>query len=500
MTGEAIDEDFRRQLFERAPSALVTQALWLKDLHRERAKVDSSAFNSYVLKDEETGRAILQSPLHQEWHSLFDAYKRLLIWAHVEAGKTNQMSIGRSLFELGRNPNLRIVVVSNTDAQAQKICMTIGRYIEQSPELKDIYPNLQRARGMPWTQHNLYVSRTSRAKDPSVQTCGIHGNILGARIDLLILDDLLDYENTISPSQREDLWNWYHATLEGRLTRNARILCIGTAWHRDDIMHRFSKKAEWMAVRYPVLDEEGRATWTDRWPIERIEEKRQVLGPLEFSRQLLCVARSDEDARFKREWVDRCVARGQGKNMVYALEFVPPGYSTYTGVDLGVRVKHGSDLTVLFTIVVHPDGTREVLDIQAGRWSGPDIVNRIVDTHRRYQSIVIVENNAAQEFIVQFTKKLSSVPVKSFTTTHSALRSAEFGLETLATEMANEKWIIPSQAGRCHPEAEAWIGEMLYYDPRGHPGDRLMASWFAREGARMAKPKVVFGKMDTMSR
>ena len=59
------------------------------------------------------------------------------------------------------------------------------------------------------------------------------------------------------------------------------------------------------------------------------------------------------------------------------------------------------------------------------------------------------------------------------------------GVEGIAAEMANSRWIIPCDTeGKPSPEIEAWIQEMLYYDPRGHTGDRLMASWFAREGSR----------------
>jgi len=495
-----LDEDAAIRA-ELAPAALMSALKAVQGAHIARARIDPSAFNTYVLRDEERARPILQSPLHVEWHRLISAHRRLLLWAHVEAGKSTQM-MGRVLFELGRNPNLRVLIVSNTDSQAQKLCMTIGKYIEGSAELHHVFPELVRAKGMAWNMHNLFIKRTSKAKDASIQTCGIHGNVLGSRVDLLIMDDLLDYENTISPTQREELWNWYHATLEGRLTRHAKVLCIGTAWHRDDVMHRFSMKPEWMAVRYPVLDADMNATWPERWPVDRIEEKRLVLGPLEFSRQLMCVARSDEDARFKRQWVDACIARGEGRSLTYALDHVPAGYAVYTGVDLGVRVQQGSDLSCLFTICVHPDGSREILDVQAGRWGGPDIVDKIIDVHQRYQSIVIVENNAAQEFIVQFTKKLSAVPVHSFTTTGTSLRHPEFGLETLATEMANEKWIIPSSKGRCNSEIEAWIGEALYYDPRGHPGDRLMASWFATQGVRISQRRPVASRrvVDVISR
>ena len=154
----------------------------------------------------------------------------------------------------------------------------------------------------------------------------------------------------------------------------------------------------------------------------------------------------------------------------------------------------------MFTIVVHPNGSREILDVCSGRWTGPEIVQRIVDLHYRYQSIVIVENNAAQDFILQFTQAMSAVPVKPFNTGSNKYHP-EFGIEGMATEMANGKWIIPNQHGSVHPEVGAWINDILYYDPNAHSGDRLMASWFAREGARTGPPpKIEFKNIDLMRR
>lgn len=473
-----------------APAELLSRLQDLDESHRKLARTDPNAFMTYVLKDEEKGGPILQSPIHQVWQILLDRYRRCQIWAHVEAGKTQQVSIGRALYELGKNPNLRIMCVSNTDAQAQKICQTVGKYIQDSPELKRVFPHLERDKGQPWTQHRLFVKRDTRAKDPSFQTCGVHGNVLGSRCDLMILDDLLDYEDTLHSTGRNDLYNWFQSTLEGRLTRNARVWCVGTAWHRDDIMHRFARSPAWKAVRFPVVDDKGRPTWPERWPAERIEEKRQILGPLEYSRQLLCVARSDEDSRFKAEWIKACMERGEGLDLVHRIDKLPPGAKVFTGVDLGVRTKDGSDLTVLFSILVLANGDRQVLECQSGRWGGPQIVERIVDAHERYKSIVIVENNAAQQFIVDFTKGMSAVPVKPYTTTGKVFRSYEFGMESMAVELSNAKWIIPNKKGVLHPELDAWRTELMYYDPKAHPGDRLMASWFAREGDKQGNPMV----------
>jgi len=179
---------------------------------------------------------------------------------------------------------------------------------------------------------------------------------------------------------------------------------------------------------------------------------------------------------------------------------VPNGYRTYTGVDLGVRQHRKSDLTSLTTIIVHPNGDREILACETGRWAAKDIIIRIIDHHQRYHSIVIVENNHAQQFIVDFTKSETAIPVKPFFTGKNKAHP-EFGVESIATEMANGKWIIPSRDGKpATKDLDALVTEMLYYDPREHTGDRLMSLWFAREGSRIQKVKVGNFKLDLMTR
>jgi hypothetical protein len=465
----------------------------------EGSRQDPNTFLEYVLQDEETGRHIIQAPLHEEWQNLMTRHDRLVIWSATESGKSQQTSIGRVLWELGRNPNLRIAIVSNTYEQAGKIVRSISKYIEQSEELHAAFPDLKPDE--PWTGTQLFVKRKVRSKDPSVQAFGVHGNILGARIDVLILDDVLDYENCRTPALRADLWDWYHATLAGRLTSRARVWVIGTAFSPEDMLHRFAVNPIWHAIRCPILDPSTSVSrWPERWPPVRIEKRRQELGPLEFARQMLCMARDDSQSRFRRDWIDTCLIRGHGHTLVDRLDVVPSGYRVVAGVDLAVKRTAAADMSCIFTLGVHPNGSREVLMIEAGRWSGPDIVSRIVDNHRRYHSIVYVEDNAAQDFIIQFAREASAVPVKPFNTGRNKM-SPEFGVESLAAEMAGGKWIIPCRLdGTMHPEVAAWVQEMLYYDPAGHTGDRLMASWIAREGARKGRSKVQWGRIDLSSR
>jgi hypothetical protein len=496
--------------WEKHYQATLVAALRVRELKAQLARDDPNVFTKYVLKDERTGKRIVQAPMHEEWQQLLGTVNRLVMWSHVEGGKTTQIAVGRTLWELGRDRSLRVVIVSNTKELATKMTRQVGQYIEKSPELHEVFPDLLPTNdpSLPWRALQLTVRRPGLgAKDPSVQACGVHGNIIGARIDLLILDDILDYENTHTPGPRDDVWRWVRSTLFSRLTEKARVWCVGNAWHPDDPMHRMEKEEGFTGVRFPVIKKDGSLTWPANWTPKRIDQARRDLGPFEFARQMLCQARDDTSHRFKREWVDQCIKAGADElpleNASDVLGPLAEGSETeeefqravetvrilqnddrrfITGVDLAVQRGDSNDLTCLFTLYVEPDGTRRVAECLSGRWTGPEIINKIRDVHRRFGSIFVIENNAAQDYILQFTRGETAIPVVPFTTGRNKAHP-EYGVEGLAVEMSNLKWRIPSRGGLSR-EMHEWCQELLYYDPKEHTGDRLMASWFAREGAR----------------
>jgi hypothetical protein len=182
--------------------------------------------------------------------------------------------------------------------------------------------------------------------------------------------------------------------------------------------------------------------------------------------------------------------RGEGKTFRGEIFEIPEGCQTFTGVDLGVKQTLGANVSCMFTILVHPDETREVICIESGKWTAPEIIDRLKATYARYKSTIFVENNAAQDFIVQFVEDQDArIPIRRFHTGSNKMHP-QFGVESIGAELAGHKWIIPSYRDsdtgrlRVNSETQTWIDQMLYYDPKGHTGDHLMACWFAKEGAR----------------
>lgn len=478
------------------PARLIQLARQARVLRAAQARDDINVFMEYVMRDERddrpdsAARFIRQMPHHRRMQEVVSEHKHSLIWSHLEAGKTHQISIGRTLWELGRNPNLRFGIFSSSITGSQKIARTIGEYISSSVRLHEVFPNLRP--GDRWSDTALTVKRSVIAKDPSVECAPQTGKIQGARLDRAILDDVVTDSVARSESESGRLWDWFHRTVFGRAER---VIVIGNAYRTDDFMHRLEKNTLWKSERFPLLNTSGESNWPAVWPKERIEIQRKGMVPEDFARQFMCLARDDGSSWFKREYIDVALARGEGKEVTQSLAYVPNGYATYTGVDLGHRKHKKSDLTVLFTYIQHPSGMREVLEIKTGRWGGPEIVREIESAQSRFHSTVYVENVAAQQFIVDFSR-LSAKRVVEFQT-DSRKHDPAHGVQGLAVELRNGVWAFPCQefTRSTHPEIAALISEVLDYDPKAHTGDRLMAMWIATEGPRRPLPKMQQGKV-----
>ncbi len=226
--------------------------------------------------------------------------------------------------------------------------------------------------------------------------------------------------------------------------------------------------------------------WPEQWDLARLNTRRVNTTEHTFARKYLCRVRLDGISRFKESWLKHMCKAGIGRTFLAEAprQYIRgPRMPCFTGVDLGVGDQEGNALTVLFTIGLMPDRRRLIVDIESGRWQAPDIIDRLESVYRRYDSTIFVEDNAAQRFIVQISN--GRIPVTGFHTGANKWDESA-GVESLAVEMRNQLWIMPSgvDGPNIPPEGASFLQECLYFDPSQHTGDRLMAAWFAREAAR----------------
>lgn len=451
--------------------SLESRAAARRELLLRRARKDLAAFVEYVF-------GLKLAPHHRAWCQAVSEAGRLVLLAPVEHGKTTLTSVALPLWILGNSPDARIALVSETHTQAARPLAAIREHILRNPKLREVFPHLLPARGARerWSDAEVVVERPTPSKDPSIIAIGVSGPLLGARLDLAILDDVCSWENTFTSAQREKVVAWFRSTLVGRVVSTGRVLVVGTPWHRDDLLHVLERSGEYRVQRDAAISNDGKPLWPEAWPLARLEQRRREIGELEFGRQLLLTVLSEAGARFREEWFERAFSAAATLGVGLVDQFGEP-HPTFTGVDLGVGATAAHDESVLFTIALLPDGRRRVLEIEAGHWQAPELVARIKSARERFGSRVRVESNAAQAYIVQFLAA-DGVHVESHVTGKNR-HDPIFGIESLAVEMEQGRWIVPDA-----PATRTWARELLAFSPASHAGDRVVASWLAREAAR----------------
>ena len=226
-------------------------------------------------------------------------------------------------------------------------------------------------------------------------------------------------------------------------------------------------------LRDPAIDAAGEPRWTAVWPLERLEQRRQEIGEVEFARTMLLRVVSDATSRFKAEWFEHAFAAAHAAGTTLCDSYDGP-HPTFTGVDVAIGTTPKHDQSSLVTIALLPDKRRQLLNIEAGRWDAPTLVARLRDVQRRFRSKVRVETNGVQGFVRDFLAA-DGVQVESHVTTAP---NKHIGLEALAVEFQNGLWLLPDAPG-----TRTLVHELLAYSPSSHVGDRVVALWLAREAA-----------------
>jgi hypothetical protein len=425
----------------------------------------------------------------KRWHHEIAENRRTVLWAPIEHGKTQQVTTALPAWWLGRDPRKRGAIIGATSTAAQKPFGVVKGLIEDPPAvLRRVFPNLRPLRGprAKWTNSQLRVEGAlATEKDFSLMAIGIGGDLLGARLDFAILDDILNLDNTYTAEQRERVTKWIMSTLLGRMVAGATVVICGNAWFPDDAMHRMAERG-WHVIREQAYEETesgeivpGSILWPDQWSLERLEDKRvNDLGTIEAWRQLRSIPYAAGQGRFDPKWFDKAFSQGRGLRFVerWPIEGGPQ-WPTYLGVDLGVQQKEKHDKTAFWCMAVSPEAQRRPLNAFEERLTGPQIVDRLAEWHDRYGCVVMVENNAAQDFIRQFAKD-AGVPTRPFTTGKQKA-DPSFGIPSLGVELEQGLWALPDE-----PLMRAWMQQCLNYSPGQHVGDLLMGSWFAREACR----------------
>ena len=243
-----------------------------------RAREDIFEFFEFVMKDF-TGKPIKLAPHQRVGLEFMMAHGRSVNMWPVGTSKTF-IAVGLTLFFMGRDPTIRGAVVSATEEQAKKIVALVRGYIEGSTELHLVFPALRQStrEGDQWTQTSLTIERPRGIKDASLTAYGVDSpRIIGTRLNWVVLDDLLNDENTSTQELRTKLVMSLDQAILSRVDavgesndRWSKVVMINTPWHPKDVVHHARDEYGWACMRMDCLGDIE--VWDDRRCFERFLE------------------------------------------------------------------------------------------------------------------------------------------------------------------------------------------------------------------------------------
>ena len=222
---------------------------------RENCRRDLWFFARFVaLANYSNGGADIENELHLEMCERWQkrANRRFSMWliprSHL---KTSLWTMAGSLWELIKNPDMRILIINAKLDNAIDMVADIRSVVEGNEIFRWLFPEYcvdkaSKARRdvCKWTTTRLDFpcSRYAGRREGNVQVMSVGASLVSKHYDLMIFDDPVNEENTTTKEYRDRIWKWYKNALQLRDNIiSSRIRIIGTRWHFDDLYARLLK-------------------------------------------------------------------------------------------------------------------------------------------------------------------------------------------------------------------------------------------------------------------
>jgi hypothetical protein len=145
------------------------------------------------------------------------------------------------LWELYRNPQLKILVVSASKSRSDAFSTFTMRLIQELPILAHLRPREEQRN----SRIEFDVGPATADQSPSVKSVGITGQLTGSRADIIIADDVEILNNAATADMREKLLERtkeFSAILKP--VEEARVIYLGTPQTEDSIYEKLPETFE----------------------------------------------------------------------------------------------------------------------------------------------------------------------------------------------------------------------------------------------------------------
>jgi len=295
--------------------------------------------------------------------------------------KSHLVTISLSAREIARDPDIRILIASETYKLAKRHFGVVKQVLESpSGPFFETFGSLRRDPG--WTDEFFTVStRTRVLREPSLSCAGIDMTTTGLHYDLVFLDDPVSPNNVKTPEAIASTITWMRELLSQLYsgddhTPPGRLIVVGTRHHYADLYGHILREEK---DQYDVLvrgcyDGPEDLFFPKVLTREFLLEQERAQGSSLFAAWYLNQAVSPKETLVSSE-----------KILVIPDSDVPEGCRVTLLTDTAVTENDRSCFSVLIVAALDAERRAYVRDVRLGHWKPEEFVRHFFDLFERWR-------------------------------------------------------------------------------------------------------------------
>lgn len=458
---------------------------------------------------------------NEEWvHEAF-ASDLLMLNVPPRHNKSSLFSIWWPVWNIVRDRNCQILIVSETDTLANRWAGYIANILAYGdiPQIFGRFKPEKQDGEIPWTpsRGRLMILGRNRGVGSGMQfsilSRGTGSQILGFEADIIVADDVTNKSIAVSEVGRQQQIEWFQEQVLSRLQPDGRAIVIGQRVHMNDlyghiedmVWEQGSSKGDrvWTTLSFPAVlrwpEEEDNSDavvlWPEVWPYARLLKSYALVGgKAAFYTMYQQDPQSADATLVREEWLEACrdydrpvgrgappTADGEAFLPVARVASLDPSPTKYNGLIVADVV---SSKDQFFCIIV---------DIKSFKADWHSIRAELTNTIERYKpTYFIFEKNIAQYWAKgdPFIEELrSKVRIIEHTTSAANKFEVETGLESLSYDFETGHIRLPYGTVESRGISEILEREARNWTREGRlRDDVLMALWFIKYNWRKLTP------------
>lgn len=301
-------------------------------------------------------------------------------------GKSTSGTIARAIKYILVDPDVRILLASDTGAAANAFLEEIRGHLMENKTLIEMF-------GQFLSHHapskigrfregfaTIFQRKDRTVREPTFLCKGIGGQLASFHFDVVFADDLVTLDKSRTKTQRRNLSDWYGSTFIGAMLPHTKTHYLGTRYYPHDLWEDLEDgrpdetegalKGSTLKLNLVTIQPDG--TWVpnhpERFPLHICRRIKKRMGMYHFMAQMQQDTKSGEGIIFNYSdfrWY------GNGENMPPAqadmkiIQFHDPtGKKTdkgdfYAGITIGIADVHGERRIWVLDLVHERAGMRK---------------------------------------------------------------------------------------------------------------------------------------------